>query len=268
MKKLIIKIGNETHELPYNGETFSFEVEEHYVPKVGDCVIVECRNTNKNSFYWFKVKEFINTMVDFSLAVGEDLTVTKEGFFNRDNSRIYTQITTEELKDKYAEAGYDWDCESDTIKPLKWMPKVGDYVKISFKKTGYEYYGKIRQIEQKKILLKSAVNEIFGVVLNVSLGYYYSDIVLTQSTHEELKAKYAKAGYNWDYERDTIKPLKWMPKPGDYAWYLNNLFKSWRLIFEGNGGFEKDLLDKGLLFQTEEECQKFADHCLKYFDKK
>ena len=36
MKKLIIKIGNETHELPYNGEVFSFEVEERYGPKDGD----------------------------------------------------------------------------------------------------------------------------------------------------------------------------------------------------------------------------------------
>ncbi len=178
MKKLIIKIGNETHELPYNGETFSFEVKEHYVPKVGDCVIVECRNPNKNSFYWFKVKEFTNTMVDFSLAVGEDLTVTKEGFFNRDNSRIYTQITPEELKAKYAEAGYDWDCESDTIKPLKWMPKVGDIV-----------------------------------------------------------------------------------------WYLNLLFNPARVDFDNDIRL-KLMLEKGLLFPTEAECQKYADHCLKYFDKK
>ena len=119
MKKLIIKIGNETHELPYNGEAFSFEVSERYLPKVGDCVKVECRNPNSISFYWFKVKEFTNAMVDFSLAVGEDLTVTKEGFFNRDNSRVYTQIMPEEVKAKYAEAGYDWDYETDTIKPLK-----------------------------------------------------------------------------------------------------------------------------------------------------
>ena len=66
MKKLVIKIGNETHELPYNGEVFSFEVSEKYVPKVGDCVKVECRNSNKTSFYWFKVKEFTNAMLDLS----------------------------------------------------------------------------------------------------------------------------------------------------------------------------------------------------------
>ena len=115
MKKLIIKIGNETHELPYNGETFSFEVSDKYVPKVGDCVRVECRNPRKTTFYWFKIKEVVNAMVDFSLTVEEDLSISKNGFFCIDDNRIYTKITPEELKAKYAEAGYDWDCESDTI---------------------------------------------------------------------------------------------------------------------------------------------------------
>ena len=175
MKKLIIKIGNEIHELPYNGETFSFEVKEHYVPKVGDCVRVECRNPNKNSFYWFKIKEFTNTMVDFSLAVGEDLTVTKNGFFKRNNSRVYTQIIPEELKAKYAEAGYDWDCESDTIKPLKWMPKDGDIV-----------------------------------------WYLLDDFTIVD------------------------------------GFYNENLYY---------------LLEKDLLFKTEEECRKFSEHCLSYLKK-
>ena len=173
MKKLIIKIGNETHELPYNGEAFSFEVSERYLPKVGDCVKVECRNPNSISFYWFKVKEFTNAMVDFSLAVREDLTVTKEGFFNRDNSRVYTQI----------------------------MP-------------------------------------------------------------EEVKAKYAEAGYDWDYETDTIRLFKWMPKDGDEVWYLLDDFTIVNGFYNENLYY---LLEKDLLFRTEEECKDFAKYCLSYF---
>ena len=176
MKKLIIKIGNETHELPYNGEAFSFEVSDKYVPKVGDCVKVECRNPSKTTFYWFKIKEFTNTMVDFSLAVGEDLTVTKEGFFNRDNSRVYTQITTEELKTKYEDASYDWD-----------------------------------------------------------------------------------------YETDTIKPLKWTPKDGDIVWYLLDDFTIVDGFYNENLYY---LLEKDLLFKTEEECKKFSKYCLSYFNNK
>ena len=172
MKKLIIKIGNETHELPYNGETFSFEVSEKYVPKVGDCV------------------------------------------------------------------------------------------KIYLKNTKDEYCGKINKIEQKKIWLKSVGGILFR---NSSLCYDYSYIALTQITPEELKAKYAEAGYDWDYESDTVKPLKWMPKDGDFVWYLSD---DLTIV---NGFYNDDLyylLEKGLLFQTEVECHKFAEHCLRYFDKK
>ena len=173
MKKLIIKIGNETHELPYNDEAYSVEVIDKYVPKVGDCVKVECDKTN---FYWFKVQELTNTIVDFSLAVREDLTIAKDDYFFINKYRIYTQITPEELKAKYAEAGYDWD-----------------------------------------------------------------------------------------YETDTITPLKWTPKDGDFVWYLLDDFTIVNGFYDENLYY---LLEKDLLFKTEAECQKFADHCMSYLNNK
>ena len=180
MKKLKITIAGEvkTFDLPENGK-YKVEIVDKYMPKIGDCVRVECRNPNKTSFYWFKVKEFTNAMVDFSLAVGEDLTVTKEGFFNKDNSRIYTQITPEELKAKYAEAGYDWD-----------------------------------------------------------------------------------------YKTDTVKPIKWMLKDGDVVWYLNVYMEVQKFIFSESGIIDRELLEKRLLFKTEEECQNFSDHCWEFINNK
>ena len=178
MKKLIIKIGNETHELPYNGETFSFEVEEQYVPKVGDCV------------------------------------------------------------------------------------------KISFKDSKSEYFGKISQIVKKEILLKSSVNEISRVVLNLSLYYDYRDTFYTKITPEDLKAKYAEVGYDWDYVTDTLKPIKRMPKDGDKVWFYSLLCEAVSYIFDKDNTMLQLLAEKGLLFPTEAEYQKFADHYLKYFDKK
>ena len=174
MKKLIIKIGDEKHELPYNGETFSFEVEEKYVPKEGDCVMI--RPKGSNILYWCKLTSVSTKTADFKILVDSRLEISKKGFFNISYNRVYTKITQEELKAKYAEAGYDWDYESDTIKRLKWMPKDGDFV----------WY-----------LLDD---------LTIVNGFYNDDL-----------------------------------------YYL---------------------LEKGLLFPTEAECQKFAYHCLKYFDKK
>ena len=179
MKKLIIKIGNETHELPYNDEAYSVEVIDKYVPKVGDCVKVECDNQERTSIYWFKVKEVAQEMADFSLAVRHDFQISEAGFFNIDNNRIYTKITIEELKAKYAEAGYDWDYESDTIKPLKWMPK----------------------------------------------------------------------------DREKI-------------WWANYIYEPIKYIFDKDDQILQNMLEKGLLFKTEEECQKFSEHCLSYINKK
>ena len=97
--------------------------------------------------------------------------------------------------------------------------------------------------------------------------YFNNRQIFTQITPEELKAKYAEAGYDWDYESDTIKPLKWVPKDGDEVWWLNTLFEQVKNIFNKGDIFLKMMLEKGLLFKTEAECKEFANHCWEYLKK-
>ena len=179
MKQLKITINGEvkTFDLPENGE-YKCEVTETYVPKAGDCVMVESNILNKPNFYWFKVKKVIDEIIDLSFMVRNDLSIQKGGFFVKNNKQTFTQITPEELKAKYAEAGYDWD-----------------------------------------------------------------------------------------YETDTIKPIKWVPKNGDKVWFMDIYIEPVYFIFDEYNSVDKDMLKKNLLFPTEEECQKFADHCMKYFEK-
>ena len=87
MKKLVIKIGNETHELPYNGEVFSFEVSEKYVPKVGDCVMVDPKESG--IFYWCKITETTEKLAYFDIVINSKLEVSKKGFFNISDNRVY-----------------------------------------------------------------------------------------------------------------------------------------------------------------------------------
>ena len=56
MKQLKITIAGEvkTFDLPENGE-YKCEVEESYVPKKGDCVIME--NKEYNVLYWCKLTD-------------------------------------------------------------------------------------------------------------------------------------------------------------------------------------------------------------------
>ena len=99
--------------------------------------------------------------------------------------------------------------------------------------------------------------------------YSISDsVIYTKITTEELKAKYAEAGYDWDYDTDTIKPIKWVPKTGDEVWFMDIYMEPLYFFFDEDNRGDKRLLEKGLLFQTEEECQKFADQCWSFINKK
>lgn len=173
MKKLKLTIAGEvkTFDLPENGE-YKCEVEESYVPKEGDCVMI---NHTNHVLYWCKLTYVTTTRAYFKIYVDSNLKTYEYGFFYIDSNRIFTKITPEELKAKYAEAGYDWD-----------------------------------------------------------------------------------------YETDTIKPIKWVPKDGDEVWFVESLLNPHNFIFRENGYFNKELREKGLLFKTHEECQKFADHCMEY----
>lgn len=178
MKKLKITIAGEvkTFDLPENGE-YKCEVTESYIPKEGDCVMI--KNKGTDTLYWCKITDVTSTTADFRILVNSMLGISKNGFFNINENRIYTKITPEELKAKYAEAGYDWD-----------------------------------------------------------------------------------------YETDTIKTIKWMPKNIDTVWRLNYSLTPTKVVYYGDLLLHKEWLNKGLLFQTEEECQKFADHCWSYFENK
>ena len=77
-----------------------------------------------NLSYWCKLKSVTSTKSYFKVCVNSMLETSGIGCFYINNTRIYTKITPEELKAKYAEAGYDWDYDTDTIKPIKWMLKV------------------------------------------------------------------------------------------------------------------------------------------------
>ena len=149
----------------------------------------------------------------------------------------------------------------------KYMPKVGDCVMKSGNDLERATFFKIEYIDNDGDLRAySSVDLDKGkYTINLLNFLFLYETEFTQITPEELKAKYAEAGYDWDYDTDTIKPLKWMPKVGDIVWYLLDDFTIVDGFYNENLYY---LLEKDLLFKTVEECKEFSDHCLKYFDKK
>ena len=179
MKKLIIKIGNETHELPYNGEVFSFEVSDKYVPKVGDCV------------------------------------------------------------------------------------------KVNWGEPGGAIFFKIESINDKGNIKSEHCVYLRKGECTIDLDYFWFSYTInfTQITPEELKAKYAEAGYDWDYVTNEVKELKWMPKEGEGVWFSNLLCDTSSSIFKKDDITLRLMAERGLLFRTRDKCYEFSNHCLSFLKK-
>ena len=148
-----------------------------------------------------------------------------------------------------------------------YVPKVGDCVMIKRKEDNISFWCKLTDVTNEAVAFRISVNSRLEIYEN-EFFYINSNRIYTKINPEELKAKYAEAGYDWDYESDTIKPIKWVPKAGDEEWFMNIYMEPVYFIFDEDSRVDKTLLKKGLLFQTEEECQKFADHCMEFINKK
>lgn len=98
----------------------------------------------------------------------------------------------------------------------------------------------------------------------------YSDAIkwLRLATEEEkqnLFDKLKEEGYKWDAEKKELVKLKWKPEAGEIYYYPSMKPKKGRIISipgkERNTGaqFDKEIIDAGWVFKTEEECQEFCE---------
>ena len=147
-----------------------------------------------------------------------------------------------------------------------YFPKAGDCVIMENKEYNVLYWCKLTDVTTVKANFNIAVNSRLEISTKGCLNIN-KDRIYTKINPEELYVKYLEAGYYWDYQTDTIKPIKWVPKYGDDVWFLNIYIEPERFVFDKDNYEDKRLLEKGLLFPTKEECQKFADYCCSYFDK-
>lgn len=100
--------------------------QEKYVPKLGDCVRLKCRN----SMHFFEVTHseggFVNSK--FSILNNEILICEDSDFvlwwLRNHEDYIYEKITPDQLQAKFNAIGYEYDFETHTASKLRWKPKV------------------------------------------------------------------------------------------------------------------------------------------------
>ena len=93
------------------------------MPKVGDCVMISFKDSEFE--YFGKISQIIQKEIRLTSSVNKISRMVLNLSLDYDYPDMFLkEITPEELKAKYDEAGYDWDYETNEVKPcLKYFDK-------------------------------------------------------------------------------------------------------------------------------------------------
>ncbi len=149
----------------WNPETMQIE-ELKYIPKVGDCVELN-RDGHIEYCVWGKFENVI---------CGK--RVTSRGCTYNLNVFHAIKITPDQLQAKYAELGYFYDFENDTVSNLRWKPKKNEaywFINSSFREINETRFQRTIDIERYEAgncfktesECKEAINKIKEVLKNL-----------------------------------------------------------------------------------------------------
>ena len=162
------------------------------------------------------------------------------------------------------------ECKVEVVN--KYVPKVGDCVmKIGDNLLPTTFFKIVFIDDDGDIRFEHCIDLYKGkYTIDLDKFLFLYETEFTQITPEELKAKYAEAGYDWNYESNKVKPIKWMPKDGDECWVLDSFLQPRSFFYNSRSKYSWIFkqIEKGLVSPTEAECQKFADHCMSYINNK
>lgn len=149
-----------------------------------------------------------------------------------------------------------------TFEPEKYVPKVGDCVKMRYDINNNFVYAEITEIFGNKLCCeKSWISYIRKV--EQEAGYFFDYTYIEKITTEELQAEFNKLGYQYDFETHEAKKLRWKPEKKErYFCVLANgeiVTYLWENDFDDNEKY-----DFGNCFKTKEEAEAFRDYIKKY----
>ena len=143
-------------------------------------------------------------------------------------------------------------------KVVKFEPKDGDVVST---KEGIHIF--IFKNDYKKEDLSGYCHIGWNLKNNTMFrkGIWAFERPATEEEKKKLFVKLAEEGLAWDAERKELVKLKWTPKEGEQCWYP---FMYIRVTYSPmslrwNISRDRDLLNKGWYFKTEQECQEFCN---------
>lgn len=138
-------------------------------------------------------------------------------------------------------------------------PKNGDVIVCS-NNLGY-WTLIVRKMESYNIVRHHAVLIDNGTLKINDRSSYTNPRYATEEEKKILFDKLSEKGLAWDADKKEIVKLKWKPKEGEQFWYP---FMCTRTKYSPmstflNTGRDRDLIDNGWCFKTEQECQEFCN---------
>jgi hypothetical protein len=146
----------------------------------------------------------------------------------------------------------------------KFEPKDGDVVTYmnGDKPTIYVFAGGCKYNTSFYVAYSELRNEVFKISKG-HLDRNRDDIrPATEEEKKKLFDKLSEEGYEFDFEKKKLVKLKWKPKEGEEFWFplyyaSPSEFKPIKSLLDK--GRDKEILDKGWVFNTKEECQVFCN---------
>jgi len=140
----------------------------------------------------------------------------------------------------------------------KYIPKVGDCVKRRIA-SGYVYG-----------VLNDKYDLDYCVVSPDNADYYIENswacvslAINTKITPEELQAEFNKLGYEYDFETNTAKKIKWKPKEGEEYYFVEDEGLIISAVWD-ESHTDISRLKINNCFKTEKDAKKFIDYLEKY----
>ena len=250
-----------TFEQVGNQVITTFEPEIKF--KEGDFIYEPLRN---GRIVIFKNIAEYKYVVGYCSYILPDYLGIETGLFGETSNytRLATESEKQQLVDALAKEGKMWDAEKCAIVDLKYIPKVGDCVKI-YDKTNV-YFGVVSANNVYGCMVEISGNSISNGLLDYSdYSRFNNGYSFTKITPEELQAEFNKIGYQYDFETHTASKIRFEPKFRENYYYVDYKFDITE-DFWYNCKIDNNRFKIGNCYKTHEEAEPRRQHYLSFKD--
>lgn len=147
-----------------------------------------------------------------------------------------------------------------SFEPEKYVPKVGDCVKMQYKTLYFPTFCLIDKFSDGEIFAKNvwinAKKDKNDIKFENSNFIFYDSI--EKITPEEFQSEFDKLGYVYDFETHTAHKKRWRAEAGDCYFYIDFEYDVLSCR-DHRDSVDNCLFKNGNYFQSQSDAEKFAE---------